>query len=305
VASCLIRTPGLRTQPPRVRRDAHPARRGDGPARPGYARGVEPLSADVSFVGNATTVLRLGAFTLLTDPAFGPAGSRVYLGYGAWTRRVADPVLDPVDISRLDAVLLSHLHGDHFDHAARMRLPAELPIVTTVEAERKLRRRRFTAAHGLPTWETHEWTRGNHRLRVTAVPGRHGPGIVGRLLPDVMGSVLELEEGGRTRLRLYITGDTLYRRWLIEVPRRCGPIDVMLIHLGGTRLLGLLLTMDGRQGAALTELIRPGLTVPIHNDDYAVQKSPLSAFLVRARERRLDGITPVSRGGTYPLPIRL
>ncbi|MDI6103379.1 hypothetical protein QLQ12_32695 [Actinoplanes sp. NEAU-A12] len=50
-------------------------------------------AASVTFIGNATTLLRLGAFTLLTDPAFGPAGSRVHLGYGAWTRRLKDPAM--------------------------------------------------------------------------------------------------------------------------------------------------------------------------------------------------------------------
>ncbi len=262
------------------------------------------LTADVTFVGNATTVLRLGDFTLLTDPAFGLAGSRVYLGWGAWTRRVKDPVLGAVDVERLDAMLLSHLHGDHFDAEARSRIPGDLPIVTTPQAGHRLRRKRFTAAQGLPVWESHEWSRGRQRLRVTAVPGRHGPGFVDRLLPDVMGSVLELEEDGVARLRLYITGDTLYRPSLIEVPRRCGPIDAMLIHLGGTRLLGMLLTMDGRQGSELTDVIRPQLTVPIHNDDYRIQKSPLSEYLGHARTRGLSGITPVSRGDTVALPVR-
>ncbi|MEV8503917.1 MBL fold metallo-hydrolase [Actinoplanes sp. NPDC051475] len=263
------------------------------------------VSASVTFVGNATTVLRLGDFTLLTDPAFGPAGSRVYLGKGMWTRRLVDPALEVVDAGALDAVLLSHLHGDHFDRFARRDLPPEIPIVTTVQAQRRLRRFRFTAAHGLPTWDSTQWERGTQRLRITAVPGRHGPGLVDRLLPDVMGSVAELEVDGSCRLRLYITGDTLYGPHLSEIPRRCGEIDAMLIHLGGTRVLGMLLTMDDRQGVATTRLIKPGLTVPIHNDDYKVQKTPLATYLKRAGEEGLPGIRPVTRGETLEIPVRV
>jgi L-ascorbate metabolism protein UlaG (beta-lactamase superfamily) len=125
-----------------------------------------------------------------------------------------------------------------------------------------------------------------------------------RLLPDVMGSVVELIEDGRGLLRLYVTGDTLYRPFLDEIPRRCGEIDAMIIHLGGTRILGMLLTMDDRQGVAATELIRPGLTIPVHNDDYKVQKSPLSAFLNRAREHGLTGVRPIARGDCLELPLR-
>jgi len=67
---------------------------------------TSPLAASVTFVGNATTVLRLGDFTLMTDPNFVSAGSRVHLGYGAWTRRLVDPALTigqlpPLDIDAL------------------------------------------------------------------------------------------------------------------------------------------------------------------------------------------------------------
>ena len=264
----------------------------------------DDLRASMTFIGNATTVLRLGDFTLLTDPNFVPAGSRVHLGYGMWTRRLVGPAGSVAELPPLDAILLSHFHGDHWDRVATAELPRTTPIVTTREARRKLRRREFEDVHGLPTWETHELSRSRQRLRVTAVPGRHGPGVVDRLLPDVMGSVVELEQDGRLRLRLYITGDTLYRPFLEDVPRRCGEIDAMIIHLGGTRILGMLLTMDDEQGVATTELIRPRLTIPVHNDDYTVQKLPLNAFLSRARERGLTGIQPITRGDCRDLPLR-
>jgi L-ascorbate metabolism protein UlaG (beta-lactamase superfamily) len=262
------------------------------------------VRADLTFIGNATTLLRLGDFTLLTDPAFGPAGSRVSLGHGLWTKRLRDPVLDRLDDVTPDAILLSHLHGDHFDRAARQRLDPGLPILTTPQAERRLRRR-FTGVRGLPPWESHEWTRGVQHLRVTAVPGRHGPGVADLLLPDVMGSVVEFTVAGRSRLTLYVTGDTLYRPGLAEIPRRFGQIDAMLIHLGGTRVLGLLVTMDDRQGAELTELIRAGRTIPIHYDDYRVMKSPLEHYLDRTRRQGLAGVQSVSRGEIVQLPLRI
>lgn len=276
----------------------------DPPPQPhARSRPDAPLRAAATFIGNATVLLRIGDFTLLTDPAFGPAGSRVSLGHGLWTKRLRDPVLEPLDDVDLDAVVLSHLHGDHFDRAARRRLDPGLPIVTTPQAERRLQRH-FRAVRGLPTWESHDWRRGDQSLRVTAVPGRHGPGPADLLLPDVMGSVVEFSVLGRLRLRLYITGDTLFRPRLAQIPRRFGDIDAMLIHLGGTRVLGLLVTMDDRHGTRLTKLINPTRTIPIHYDDYKVMKSPLQHFLDRTRRHGVPGVEPVARGETINLPLR-
>jgi L-ascorbate metabolism protein UlaG (beta-lactamase superfamily) len=260
--------------------------------------------ASATFIGNATMLLRLGDFTLMSDPNFVPAGARVHLGYGAWTRRVRDPAMPMADLPPLDFVVLSHLHDDHFDQKVRAELPHRTPIFTTAQARGRLSRWGFQAVRDLQTWESYDWARGRQRLRLTAVPGRHAPGLAGRLLPQVMGTVIELIVDGVCRLRLYQTGDTLCGPFLEEIPRRCGDIDAMVVHLGGARLLGVLLSMDDRQGVALTELIRPRLTIPVHHNDYTVCKSPLSDFLDRAREHGLTGVRPITRGDTMSLPVR-
>ncbi|WP_213454534.1 MBL fold metallo-hydrolase [Rhizomonospora bruguierae] len=255
----------------------------------------------VTFIGTATTLLRLGPFTLLTDPNFLHAGQRVHLGYGLMSKRRTEPALDITQLPPLDAVVLSHLHGDHFDRVASGRLARGLPIVTTPQAARRLRRRGFFALRPLNTWDSHEWRRGSAALRITATPGQHGPGPVDRLMPDVMGSLLDLTVDGKRRLRLYITGDTLRRPFLSEIPRRFPGIDAMLIHLGGARVAGVLLTMDAGQGADAVQMIRPAVTVPIHYDDYGVFRSPLSDFLREVRQRNLAGIQTIRRGETLPL----
>ena len=85
-------------------------------------------ASSLTFVGTATTVLRLGSFTVLTDPNFLHRGERAYLGYGLSSRRRTEPMAIPDDLTGLDAVVLSHLHGDHFDRRARAQLPRGVPI---------------------------------------------------------------------------------------------------------------------------------------------------------------------------------
>ncbi len=120
-----------------------------------------------TWIGNATAVLRLGAFTLLTDPNFIRRGQRAYLGKGLWSRRLKDPAMDVAELPPLDAVVLSHLHGDHFDRVARRGLDRAAPLFTTPPAARRLHRQGFDT-HGLRSWERVELERDGERLAIEA-----------------------------------------------------------------------------------------------------------------------------------------
>ncbi|NEK85894.1 metal-dependent hydrolase [Blastococcus saxobsidens] len=256
----------------------------------------------MTFGGTATMLLRIGGFTLLTDPNFLHRGQRARLGYGLRSKRLTDPALVPAQLPELDGILLSHMHGDHWDRIATRTLPKETPVVTTPEAAKCLSDRGFTGTAELRAWDTHVFTRGAETLRVTSVPGVHGPGPLARVLPQVMGSVLELVRDGEVSWRGYISGDTLFRPFLGEVLERCGPLDVVIPHLGGTKALGLTVTMDGRQGADLVELLKPPVTVPVHYDDYDRFASPLGDFVAEVARRRLPGtVRPAYRGETISL----
>jgi len=256
----------------------------------------------LEFIGTATTLLRLGPFTVLTDPNFLHRGQRAYLGKGLWSRRLTEPSMQPDGLPELDAVVLSHLHGDHFDRVARRELDRTLPVLTTPPAAGRLRRWGFAEAVGMDTWQSWELNRDGATLRVVAAPGVHAPGPARALLPPVMGSVLELSRPGEASFRLYVSGDTLHRQWLRDVVEHHGPLDAAVLHLGGTKVLGITVTMDGRQGSDLLELLDAPVNVPVHHDDYGVFRSPLRDFLDEVERRGLvRRVRPVTRGQTVGL----
>src|SRR3712207_8016669 len=151
----------------------------------------------IFFVGTATVIIRYAGFTILTDPNFLHAGDHVHLGYGLFSRRRTDPAMEIEDLPPVDLILLSHMHGDHFDRVAERRLNKAIPIFSTRHAVAYLRRKGFTATHALRTWETLTITKGEARLRLTAMPGTHAPGPLAAALPPVMGSMLERSEERR------------------------------------------------------------------------------------------------------------
>jgi L-ascorbate metabolism protein UlaG (beta-lactamase superfamily) len=263
---------------------------------------MDTTSDSLQFIGNATVLLRFGGLTVLTDPNFLHQGERASLGYGLSSRRLRGPALGIEELPLLDAVLLSHLHGDHFDRVAREHLQRSMPVLTTGHAAKVLAGWGFRA-EGLGAWQQAEVTRGTVSMTVTAVPGRHGPGPVNRLLPPVMGSLVDLEDraDGR-RLRVYITGDSLVGPHVAEVAQRYPGIDLLVLHLGGTRLFGLTLTMTGEDGASMVQALLPRRAVPVHMDDYGVFTSPPSAFVEAARRAGVgERVTMLERGSVLAL----
>ena len=236
-------------------------------------------AGSIFFIGNATVLLRYAGFTILTDPNFIHMHDKAWLGYGLHTERLTNPAIDIGDLPALDLVVLSHFHGDHFDEIAERDLDKRLPIVTPRAAAKELEQRGFRNTMPLDTWDALTVTKGDAQLRITSMPGRHGPPVVDMALPDVMGSLLEFEMPGEpARFRLYITGDTLMYDDLRDIPRRFPDIDLALLHLGGTMVMGVLVTMDAEQGVEIMQIVNPKLAIPIHYNDYDVFKSPLEDF---------------------------
>lgn len=259
----------------------------------------------IFFVGTATTLIEYGGFHLITDPNFLHAGDHVHLGYGLTSKRLTEPALRVDQLPRLDACILSHLHGDHWDRIAEAALPRTLPIVTTEHAARALRGRGFEAAKGLRTWECALLHKADVTLRVTALPARHGPALVSRLLPPTMGSMLEWHRGdGPPVFRLWISGDTVMHPRLDEIPERYPDIPLALLHLGGTRVLGVLLTFDAEQGIRALRLVRPKRVIPIHYDDYTVFRSSLEDFLSAVRREPVESeVRVLHRGDSYHFDV--
>ena len=262
-------------------------------------------SGSVLFIGTATVLLRYAGFTILTDPNFLHRGEQVRLGYGLRSTRRTERALRIEELPPLDLVVVSHLHEDHFDRVAERKLDRNLKIATTRQAATILRARGFRQARGFRTWESQTLVKDDRILRVTSMPGLHAPLPLQLMLPTVMGTLLEFETAGGASLpRIYVSGDTLLHDRLREIPRRYPDIDLGLFHLGGTRIFGVMLTMDGRQGIEAVRIVNPRTALPIHYDDYDVFKSPLEDFQREVRAAGLeDHVRYLQRGETYRFAV--
>ncbi|KAE8167677.1 beta-lactamase superfamily domain-containing protein [Aspergillus tamarii] len=294
-------------------------------------------NASVYFIGTATTIIEWEGLRVMTDPNFLHAGDHVHLGPGVSSTRRTNPAVDLHELPRVDVVLLSHYHGDHFDQKVESSLRRNLPIITTPHAKSRLTSKgedSFTEVYDLEPFQeatidiTGNTSKKQARMRVTGMPGKHVPtGFIEKLndlvsaIPPTNGWMIELgysDGSSPTDLtvgyRIYISGDTLLVDDLKEIPRRYGDqkIDLMLTHLGGTTVpspalgpLAMMVTMDAKQGVQLMQLIRPDVTIPIHYDDYDVFASSLEDFRKQVEEAGLgSGVVYLDRGEEYRFRVR-
>ena len=182
------------------------------------------------FLRHATSVLWVNGVRILIDPMLSRARAMDPVPDAADGRRI--PLVElPLDdealgklIGRLDGVLVTHLHRDHFDPRAAELLPKTLPVFCQpVDADR--------LAHlgyrmVLPIEADHEW-RG---IRFARTGGRHGTGEVGERMGTVSGFVVRVPG----EPSLYFAGDTI---WCAEVEASILGLwpDVIVVNAGAAQ----------------------------------------------------------------------
>lgn len=93
-----------------------------------------------AWIGHTTVLLKIDGFTVLTDPVF---SDRCGLNLGPLTlglKRIVAPALSPVELPKIDLVLLSHAHMDHFDIPSLRKLESKHTTVVTARSTSDLLR---------------------------------------------------------------------------------------------------------------------------------------------------------------------
>jgi len=113
------------------------------PERPNPGRwGDRSLYA--AWLGHSTVLLRIDGMTVLTDPVL---GRRVGIRVGPMTvglKRIVEPALHVWELPKIDLILLSHAHMDHFDIRSLRRLENRgTTVITASNTADLLRVRRY------------------------------------------------------------------------------------------------------------------------------------------------------------------
>lgn len=177
---------------------------------------------DLRLIRKATLRLRYGGVSLLIDPDLAPPYSRPSFRGVSPNPLVELPVPPEEAVAGTEAVVVSHLHADHFDGVARKRLSRAVPVFCRSGDEEAIRAMDFADVR--PLVADTSW-RG---VTSTPVAGAHGSGAV---LAD-MGSVTGVVLRHPAEPTVYWAGDTVLIPAVLETIARVRP-DVVGTHSCG------------------------------------------------------------------------
>lgn len=200
------------------------------------------MTATLTRVAHSCTLLDFDGQRVLTDPWFSEKR-----GY----HRGEPLAFTPATLPRLDAVLATHAHYDHYDLAAFSAYPdKDVPFVVKRGMGAAARRAGFSHVIELEPWE--EANVG--QVRITAAPARHA-------VPEIT-FVLQGAD-----VVVFFGGDTLRIPELDEVARRWPGPDLALLPINGLRIrpaLNRQVVMSAEQAAQFCGVLQPRVAVPIH-----------------------------------------
>lgn len=219
-------------------------------------------------------------------------GHACFLLEGDGKRIVIDPfltdnpaaVIAPDALPKVDAILLSHGHGDHLGDAVAIAKRDKATIVATAELANFCGDKGATA-HAMHIGGARQFPFG----RVKLVPAFHGGRVegdaTGKYTTNPCGVVATL--GGRT---VYHCGDTALT---MEMQLLEGRVDLMLVPIGDNYTMGI------EDAVRAVEFVKPKVVIPMHYNTWDVIRADPKVFQ-RDVGKRAE-VVILAPGETYTL----
>ncbi|MDQ0062868.1 MBL fold metallo-hydrolase [Paenibacillus harenae] len=191
----------------------------------------------LQLIRHATLRLQYAGIEFLVDPMFSDAGVNPPVINTANTKR--NPLVSLPSSYESDflpqAVLVSHLHPDHWDESAAVALPKSTPILCQPGDEPAFHKAGFSEIAAIEESIVYKG------VAIYRTGGQHGTGEIGQMMGNVSGFMLKAE-GEPT---LYIAGDTIWCDEVREALDAHHP-EITVVNAGGARFVkGDPITMDG------------------------------------------------------------
>jgi L-ascorbate metabolism protein UlaG (beta-lactamase superfamily) len=209
-------------------------------------------------VRNATLIIEYAGKKLLVDPFLAGKGS--YPGFeGTANSHLCNPLVDltvPMEeILDVDAVIVTHLHPDHWDEAAKALVPKDMLIFAQNDEDAAA-----IQAAGFGKTRVLTENTGLDGITLIKTPGQHGTDQAYAVIGEILGNVCGVVFRHPDEKTLYLAGDTIWNGYVEENLKSYQP-DVVVLNCGGALVLGLGSIIMGKEDVYRVHQAIPGATI--------------------------------------------
>ncbi|HMM60953.1 MAG TPA: MBL fold metallo-hydrolase [Candidatus Rifleibacterium sp.] len=210
----------------------------------------EPAGVKIQLIRNATMKLTYGGKTFLTDPMLSQKGEiRSFAGIAS-NPTVELPVSSADILSGIDAVLVSHLHPDHYHRASEQAVLLPKPLFCQPADAAAISKDGFGQV--IPVDSTVEW----EKITITRVGGKHGSDAILEKMGAVSGFVFQAPN----LPTVYWAGDTVWCDEVAATIKSFKP-QIIITHSGGATIPGFAPILMNAQQTIKTALSSPESTI--------------------------------------------
>jgi L-ascorbate metabolism protein UlaG (beta-lactamase superfamily) len=183
-----------------------------------------------AWIGHATILINFFGINILTDPVlFGRIGIRLP-GFTIGPKRLTAPALEFHELPKIDVVLLSHAHFDHFDLRTLHRFDETTCVVTAPNTADLLKWTRLRDVTELRWGEQKSLSTSAGAVTISAFQVKHWGARKQRdTYRGYNGYVMESHSRGRRRI--LFGGDTAMTNTFAELSQH-GPVDLAIMSIG-------------------------------------------------------------------------
>ena len=254
----------------------------------------------LAWLGHSTVLIDFFGVTILTDPVlFSRVGIRL-LGITIGPKRLTAPALRFHDLPRIDLILLSHAHFDHFDLRTLRCFDETTRVITARGTSDLLNRIRFSNITELDWGESKTFSTTAGEMTITAIPVKHWGARTQRDTHRGYNGYL-IERRGR---RIIFAGDTAMTDSFAAL-RRHGPIDVAIMPISAYNPW-IQSHSTPEQAVQMANAAGARFIVPVHHQTFRLSlepfREPIERFEV-ALSKTPERIALREIGETFVLPL--